>query len=153
VCWGLPPIGWVECGMGAAKDNTTCATNTFSQVTSVISLAVNIITLGTSSAASVAVNDATQTSILLAKVQPLITRMQDIWKKTESARNFVSKVGDLAGKGATAYAIGSTLIGDTSKMTAADIVKFGAQVASLFDPTGIASVVAAYSNPLCSDIK
>lgn len=35
----------------------------------------------------------------------------------------------------------------------ADIIRITAEIVSLFDPTGIASVVAAYSYPLCSKIE
>jgi len=48
VCWGQAPKGWVGCGMGAAKDSSTCASTIFSQVSSVGMLAVNIATMGAS---------------------------------------------------------------------------------------------------------
>ncbi len=37
-------------------------------------------------------------------------------------------------------------------MTEADIVRLTAEIASIADPTGIASTVAAYSHPKCSQI-
>lgn len=52
VCWGQPPSGWVNCGMGAAKDSATCAKIIFSQVASVGQMAMNIATLGSSSGAT-----------------------------------------------------------------------------------------------------
>lgn len=41
---------------------------------------------------------------------------------------------------------------DPSKMTAADIIRLTAEIAAIADPTGIASTVAAYSHPKCSQI-
>ena len=32
VCWAGPPPGWVQCGMGAAKSDSTCASTVFNQV-------------------------------------------------------------------------------------------------------------------------
>lgn len=48
VCWGDSPPDWVNCGMGAAVDSSTCAKMVFDQVTSVGNLALNIATLGAS---------------------------------------------------------------------------------------------------------
>lgn len=53
VCWGSPPAGWVNCGMGAAKDAKVCASTIFDQVTSVGNLALNIATFGTGKAVKI----------------------------------------------------------------------------------------------------
>ena len=52
VCWADKPKGWVNCGMGAAKDFKTCASVTFGQVAAVGEMALFIGSLGTSSAAT-----------------------------------------------------------------------------------------------------
>jgi hypothetical protein len=59
VCWGSPPESWVNCGMGASKDFTTCASIIFDQVSSVGNLALSIATMGASVAAK-AVKDASK---------------------------------------------------------------------------------------------
>ena len=41
---------------------------------------------------------------------------------------------------------------DTTVMTEADYIRLAAEIASILDPTGVASVVAAYSHPKCSAI-
>lgn len=41
---------------------------------------------------------------------------------------------------------------ETGKVTEADMVRISAQIAALVDPTGIASVIQAFSYPKCSDI-
>ena len=51
VCWADKPSGWVNCGMGAAKDSATCASIVFDQVWSVGELALNAATFGASKAA------------------------------------------------------------------------------------------------------
>jgi hypothetical protein len=38
-------------------------------------------------------------------------------------------------------------------MTPAEIVSLGAQIASLYDPTGIANLIKAYSYDICSKMK
>lgn len=38
-------------------------------------------------------------------------------------------------------------------MTPAEIVTLGAEIASLFDPTGIANLIKAYSYDICSRMR
>ena len=54
VCWGIPPKGWINCGMGAAKDTKVCAQTIFDQVAGVGNLALNIATFGAGKAATIA---------------------------------------------------------------------------------------------------
>ena len=56
VCWGRPPTGWVNCGMGAAPTSGKCAGVVFDQVTSVAEVALNIATFGSSSLATKAIS-------------------------------------------------------------------------------------------------
>ena len=49
VCWASGPQGWVNCGMGSAKDSLTCAKIVFDQVTSVGEVALFVASLGSSS--------------------------------------------------------------------------------------------------------
>eukprot|EP00937_MAST-01D_sp_MAST-1D-sp2_P007684 g7684.t1 len=50
VCWGKAPGSWVECGMGAAVDDTTCGLQTADQVVSVLQTIGFIASLGTTGA-------------------------------------------------------------------------------------------------------
>jgi hypothetical protein len=52
VCWGNPPANWVNCGMGAAKDNIICTNTIFDQVISIGNMALNVATLGANMAAN-----------------------------------------------------------------------------------------------------
>jgi len=58
-----------------------------------------------------------------------------------------------AAKAVNAKDIIEKLSGDISKMTPAEIVSLGAQIASLYDPTGIANLIKAYSYDICSRMK
>ena len=55
-CWRKPPtiVGkqWIECGMGAAVDDTTCAFVIADQILGPIFAVINIVSLGTASGAS-----------------------------------------------------------------------------------------------------
>lgn len=52
VCWSNVPKGWIECGMGAAIDRSTCSKMIFDPVVSVAELALNIATFGSSNTAT-----------------------------------------------------------------------------------------------------
>ena len=56
VCWANAPKGWVNCGMGAAKDSKVCKDIIIGQITSVGEMALNIagmvVTAGGSAAAT-----------------------------------------------------------------------------------------------------
>lgn len=58
VCWKSPPAGWVQCGMGAAKDSGICASAIFDQVSSVGNFALSIATFGAGKAVKLAKNAA-----------------------------------------------------------------------------------------------
>jgi len=58
VCWANAPKGWVGCGMGAAKDKKVCGEIIVGQISSVGQIAMNIATLGSSSAATAGANAA-----------------------------------------------------------------------------------------------
>ena len=78
--------------MGAAKDGKACASAIFSQITSVGQIAINIATLGTSSAATGAAQDAGKLAKLKQQLQTLrnaikgnkeVKKLTDIAKKTK----------------------------------------------------------------------
>lgn len=64
VCWGSPPANWVNCGMGAAKDSSTCVNKIFDNVVSVGSMAANVASKGMGAAASVATKATKATKII-----------------------------------------------------------------------------------------
>ena len=51
-CYQNCPSGWVTCGLGCAKDEWTCTSETIGQITSVFTVAANIISLGMTTSVS-----------------------------------------------------------------------------------------------------
>lgn len=154
VCWSQPPPGWVECGMGNAKDSDTCGQVTSGQVQSVGDLAINI--------GQIALTIATGGAAAGTEFADLITKFQTF-------RQSFSKLDDIIeGLKTTQYIAenGSTWINfldasfDGRETTPADQIRVAAQiyaVMGLVDPTGLVSsisgVVASYSWPMCSKIQ
>jgi hypothetical protein len=141
VCWSGAPKGWVECGMGAAKDSATCGKIIFDQVSSVGMMAINIATLGSSGAATTASKSALKTAF---------KQLQD---KTKNARELAGKIATAKKAAAGTYGLAEMLSANPDSVTDADIVRMSAELAAVVDPTGVAGVTAAYSYPKCSTLK
>ncbi len=162
VCWSSTPQGWVGCGMGAAADSASCRDAVIDQVSSVGTLALNIATLGSSSGATKAATGAKSAAKLsklrkqLAQIKKsfkaskdmkkLVKKAKNIKRGTEKAQGYLEKAREVVD---VAQQVDSA---DPNKMTAADIIRLTAEIAAIADPTGIASTVAAYSHPKCSQI-
>lgn len=152
VCWGLPPTGWVECGMGAAKDSKACASQVWDQVTSIGGVALNVATLGSASA----ITKAVQAGKNADRILDIKKKFEDLKKLLEGADKFkglvdkyASAAGDVGSEVKSAQAVSSI---DTTKVTEEEMVKLAADIAAIADPTGIAGTVAAYSFSKCSKI-
>jgi hypothetical protein len=148
VCWSAPPSGWVECGMGAAKDSTTCATTIFSQVSSVGQMAIFVASLGTSSGGSEAAN-AAQTAGRLAKLKEQFARMKAAYDEIRNLPEVKTavEIAQNANRVRKGYNATQTL---ASAVTEEDIVRAAAQIAAVLDPSGVSSTVGAYTYPKCS---
>jgi hypothetical protein len=141
VCWAdKQPKGWIDCGMGAAKNSLTCGTVTASQAASVGEMVLFGISLGTSSAKQPGVAAAKS-----AKLAKLVKQLKVLKEKSEDARDIIK----FASKYTKAVVESARL---TSKAVEIDIARITATVASIADPTGISSAVAAYTYPKCSAI-
>jgi hypothetical protein len=121
VCWASAPAGWVNCGMGAAKDSKTCGETIFGQINSVGNLALNIATFGAGKAATIAKDTA--------KVAELKKQFETLKKLSENN----SKVQDLINKGQGKYpvleagkSVGGILKADPSTVSPEDIVRVSA---------------------------
>lgn len=144
VCWAGAPKNWVECGMGAAKDATTCAVVVVGQVQSVGQLAFNIATLGTGTAGSGAASTAAKAS----RIADLKRRYQQLKKLYEAAKPAIDAA--MLAQAAHGAATDAVELMDEEVVTEADILRISAQIAGLVDPSGVADTVAAYSYPKCS---
>jgi hypothetical protein len=141
VCWSRPPVTWVECGMGAAKDSATCAGITFGQVSSVAALAQNIYTFGTSAAAT----KAASTTEAAATLSQLKQRLQTLKEAYNAAKPLIK-----AGMTAKKVAEEEVKWVDGATVTEEDIARVAAQIAAVVDISGASGVVAAYTYPKCS---
>ncbi len=148
VCWGNPPAGWVNCGMGAAKDTATCAQQIFDQVAAVGNLALNIATFGTGKAVKLT-KDAAQAAELKKKFETL-KKLKD---NSEKVQDLISKAQGKFPAVEAGKSVNDIFSANTNDVTPEDIVRVTAEIASLADPTGIADVVSAYTFPKCSKIN
>ena len=151
VCWGGPPSGWVDCGMGAAKDSKTCASVIFGQITSIGCLALNIATLGSSGAATEAASSAEKAGVI-AKIKEMYSSIKTVYDANKELIDTTKTVVTDALKAKTAITSMGNLIdgAQSDQTTIEDITRNAALLASVVDPTGVASVVAAYTYPKCS---
>jgi hypothetical protein len=153
VCWDQAPAGWVECGMGAAKDSMTCASIVFNQVASVGKLAMTAATLGQSMAASSGAN-ATDKAGKLAQLKEMYNKLKSAYeaaKKTFPALKTAEQT--ITGGSAAKSALGkATKAWDLAQNAATeeDIARAAAQIASIVDSSGVSATVASYTYPKCS---
>jgi hypothetical protein len=160
VCWAGGPPGWVQCGMGYAKDKAACDRNITDQVLTVVDATLTTAVLIGSAGASAATKAGTS-----------------VWSK--AAWQGVKKIGKKAVKDALKEAVLSNVatgaadiamdsassavdylweIGELeeSNMTKVEkdhaIAQMALNAVSWLDPTGFSGVVAAYTKPICKDI-
>ncbi|MDX1569924.1 MAG: hypothetical protein R3200_05510 [Xanthomonadales bacterium] len=144
VCWADKPRGWVNCGMGAAKDSATCGTIVFNQVSSVGQMAMFVGSLGTSSAASAGSNSAR-----LAQLKRKFEDMKRSWNQIKDRPEVRAAIesAKTAGTVKRVYDITQEV---NSATTEEDMARVAAQIAAILDPTGVSATVAAYTYPVCS---
>jgi len=150
VCWGQAPKGWVECGMGAAKDKSTCADQIIAQVGSVGTAILNIASLGTTAAlgqASAAAQKVKQMKETFEKVKSAVENGKKIFDKFANKDQIAEKLKSL-GKDVEKAPTDEKQILTTSE----DIARKAAELASMVDPSGVSGVIAAYTFPKCSKI-
>jgi hypothetical protein len=175
VCWYEPPTverkKWVQCGMGAAKDDATCAEKTTDQVFSALKLIVNIASLGAAAPGTHAIKEAEEHAESIFKMtKTVIATFQAITAIKEAHEEGLQ--GVTSGEGGAAWET-LKIMGTTTEELASesnmkivegfstlataerpeDVVRGAAQIANHFDPTGIANVVSAYTFPKCNHLE
>jgi hypothetical protein len=133
VCWGQPPAGWTDCGFGAGRDLEACTSAVSEQVLSVTELVTFVATAGGSSATKISKLDA--------------KKLKDAVKKFTEEK--VEELGDLSGK-LVGWMSDVDDKGGFDTMEPEDIARMVADLISFFDPTGVSSIIAAFTYPLCS---
>ena len=154
VCWMEKPRGWVNCGMGAAKNKKTCGGIIFDQVTSVGSVALEVATLGSSAA----VTDAAETpekAAQLSKLRQQYADMKEAWNAIKESKR-VEQGMEAADKLYEGEEQVRTIVGadqDAQEaVTPEDMARVAAAIASIVDPTGVAGIAASYTYPKCSEV-
>jgi hypothetical protein len=125
VCWQNCNPGTFSCGAGCTKDKSNCINNTISQVTTPISLAINIISFGSaSSATSAATGSASKVSTLFKSakdaLQPLVPYLKDaneVRKLATVAVNETKAFSDALNRFTDAY------VANLEEMTTSNVVK------------------------------
>jgi hypothetical protein len=144
VCWGVCPNTYpVRCGMGCAKTQDACAQNTTDQVMSVLEAVANVglevATAGASTAATTGAKAGLGMSKAGAKFAGNVTKST----VKSTIVQYGKKIGkDIAENAAETYAQAVTQAGTTGE--------FDPSVLAGLDPTGIASIVVAYTKPVCT---
>ena len=152
VCWGDPPTvngnRWVECGMGAAADDATCALVVTDQIMGPLEMVAFFATLGASSGATTGAKIGVKTATKCAKAADKIGDTAKAVKKTaEELKDAYDNIDQVV---STADGVLGGIENMMSVETEADGIRAAAEVAALFDPTGISSTVAAYSHDICT---
>lgn len=166
VCWGSCPEKMpVNCGAMCAESKATCALATTNAVTSPFlsagSIALIAVTAGGAAGATAGIQAAKVAATTSAKVAAkasadaaakasakaaasaaLKAKLQAAAKAGTKAAAIDSAVGAVMSGGATGAVAGAT--GQTWDPV---------EIAYGLDPTGIAEIVRAFNNPICTDIK
>jgi hypothetical protein len=167
VCWGKPPDKWTGCGMGAASSSYMCSTAVIDQVVGPLEVAAFVLTMGSSGAASKAA-DAAGAADEMSMLKKLGAKLDDtistLMKNAGDAKsiksaakslldsltNFCKKEPmDCADSGGTIVDSITTMVNCEAEI---DCIRGAAAFVSLFDPSGLASTLAAYAWPKCSDL-
>ena len=160
ICWSEGPPGWVQCGMGWAKDKAACDTNIADEVLSVVDATLTTTLLIGSMGASAAPKAGTSvwTRAAWQNVKNIGKKQVKSVFKEAIAANVVSGAADI-GRDSAGDAI--DYLWELGELEEANMTKVEkdhaiAQMAlnaiTWIDPTGWAGVVAAYTKPICKDI-
>lgn len=112
-------------------------------------LAANIATFGTTGEATAGLKASDPKYI--QKIKDLLSKVKDVYNKNQDVVTYFKGLA-AAGSGAITAKNFISLMGMDNAQPE-DIVRIIAEVISLFDPTGVSSVVAAYTYPMCSKMK
>jgi hypothetical protein len=130
VCWGVCPEGMVPCGAGCASSSGACANAIISQVTSVLDVATNIATAVLSFGGATAVKATVKLTLSAAGRAEL--RQQILDQLIEQAAGTVAMEAL-----------------ETNAEALTNAAEVGSIDATALDPTGIASLVQAFNQPIC----
>ncbi|RHY79803.1 hypothetical protein DYB26_012213 [Aphanomyces astaci] len=143
VCWGRSPPSWVNCGMAAGKSGLHCGLVISNQIISVAVLAFNIATAFSGSSAKVLSSAADMSRV--AELSTAWTKARPFIKK--QALPFYNKIF-----GANVGTM-SLYHNQNATFTIEDYTRTALSILAIFEPTGVVSVVAAYTFPTCDKVE
>ena len=148
VCWGqkAPAKNWVSCGAGFARTKTICGMVIGAQVMAAVEVASFVATAGASSTASGAKKAAAKSTEKAQKAAKWAAA-----NKNKAKMLTALKKAKAAGETVAAYDGAYKSLSNAT--TEEDVVRAAAEIASLADPTGVSSAVAAYTFPVCAKYK
>lgn len=159
VCWQNCSADKVDCGVGCARDKSSCASSTVDMVISPLMLAANILTLGGSSEVEAAQAElktaakAGDTAATKAAFGRMLEGYADNLAKmttADVAKAIEAKLAKNAARWVTKeYAKVQYYLKVKSESGGPTAESFARDLAGL-DPTGVASVVEAYTQPKCA---
>ncbi|EEH59265.1 uncharacterized protein MICPUCDRAFT_55120 [Micromonas pusilla CCMP1545] len=149
VCWGEPPTGWVNCGMGAAVDKATCGSAIADMVLGPLEIIAFAASFGTSTAATAPAKAAAKAAKGAAK-ELAEQGTESLVKQVK--KQVVETTGESMATGGGAQLVSS--IGGLQKSpSTVDTLRKAMEIAALVDPTGVSSTVAAYAHDKCDKIS
>ena len=159
VCWQNCSADKVDCGVGCAKDKSSCASSTVDMVISPLMMAVNILTLGGSSEVEAAQAElkaaakAGDKAAAKAAFSRMLTLYGDNLAKmttADVAKAIEAKLAKNAAVWVTKeYAKVQYYLKVKSESGGPTAESFARDLAGL-DPTGVAGTIEAYTQPLCA---
>jgi len=159
VCWGQPPPGWVNCGMGASTTSGECASVVMDQVMGPAEVAMFAATFGASSSAKATelqkemepdkVKEVGKVMDALVLFVKKVSGSKDAKKVTDAVDQILDPILSLLSGGST---LASSIITLKHSSSAVDTFRGVAELISILDPTGVAATAAAYAHPKCDQV-
>ena len=148
LCRKKPPVppGWVNCGLGAAVDRSTCSTRIKDQVLSVFKAIAKIGGLIASGGTSAAAAEATEAANSATEAFEAFSDPTSVLADASDDED-VKTVQKMAEK---AKAYGDALNDAVQSSNTAQAKRAIEEAAGVVDPTGLADVAAAFTYPDCS---
>jgi hypothetical protein len=146
VCWGTAPTvsgkKWVNCGMGAASDDAACGSAVTNQILGPLEIVAFVASWGSSGAATTGAKSGARAATKVAQAGSKASGLKDAAKALDKGMEGIGKT--------TGYM--STMSSISTLQSETDAIRAAAELASLVDPSGISSTVAAYAFDTCDKI-
>ena len=137
--------------MGAAKDDLTCASIVWNQVSSVGQLALTIATVGTSLIPATAANTAADVG-RVAQLKAIYADLKAAYDAAKSASPALQAAERAYNVGSTALKVTTVADSAANIVTEEDILRLAAQIAAIVNSTGVSAVTSNFTYSKCSKL-